>query len=394
MSAPPYDLIVAGAGLAGFAALQALDRVGLGDLRVLLVDEVARRGDDRTWCFWETRPGPFERLVAHHWEALDLHGPDGASRRLRVAPYTYKLIRGGDFFDAMEDWAADRPRLERRTATVSDVRTEGDRAVAEVDGERVEAAFAFDATSVPRDVPPGYHRLLQHFLGWDVVTEAPAFDPGVATFMDFRVPQVDGTCFVYVLPTAPDRALVEFTVFSAETWSREAYETHLRAYLRDRRGLTRYRVERTELGVIPMTDRPFAPTRGSRVHTIGTAGGRTKASTGYTFTRVLRHADELARSWAATGAPSSRPAGRGRHGWMDAVLLRALATGRQDGASFFARLFARNDPRRVLAFLDEDTTWGQELALMSSVDVPLFWRVGAEVSWARLRAARGDSMQP
>jgi lycopene beta-cyclase len=393
VSAPPYDLLVAGAGLAGFAALQALDRVGLGDLRVLLVDEVPRRGDDRTWCFWETRPGAFEGLVAHRWDALDLHGPDGLERRLRVAPYTYKMIRGGDFFDAMEGWVANRPRVERRTARVVDVRTEGDLAVAEVDGERVEASWAFDATAVPRDVPTGYHRLLQHFLGWDLVSEGAAFDPGVATFMDFRVPQVDGTCFVYVLPTATDRALVEFTVFSAETWPREAYEAQLRAYLRDVRGLTRYRVERTEMGVIPMTDRPFPATRGSRVHTLGTAGGRTKASTGYTFTRVVRHAEELAWAWAKAGAPSSRPAGRGRHGWMDAVLLRALATGRQDGARFFTRLFERNDPRRVLAFLDEDTTWRQELALMASVDVPLFWRVGAEVSWRRLRAARGDRLR-
>ncbi len=393
MPAPPYDLLVAGAGLAGFAALQALERVGLGDLRVLLVDEVARRGDDRTWCYWETRPGPFEALVAHRWEALDLHGPDGSGRRLRVAPYSYKLIRGGDFFDAMDAWAGGRPGLERRTAKVVDVRTEGDRAVAEVDGERVEASWAFDATAVPRDVPTGYHRLWQHFLGWEVVTDDVAFDPGVATFMDFRVPQDDGTCFVYVLPTAPDRALVEFTVFSATTWPLAAYEAHLRAYLRDVRGLTRYRVARTELGLIPMTDRPFPATRGPRVLTLGTAGGRTKASTGYTFTRVVRHADELARAWASGGAPASRPAGRGRHGWMDAVLLRALATGRQDGAAFFTRLFERNDPRRVLAFLDEDTTWREELALMASVDVPLFWRVGAEVSWARLRAARGDSMR-
>jgi hypothetical protein len=50
------------------------------------------------------------------------------------------------------------------------------------------------------------------------VTDRPVFDPGVATFMDFRVPQEGGTCFVYVLPTDPRRALVEYTVFSPEVW--------------------------------------------------------------------------------------------------------------------------------------------------------------------------------
>jgi lycopene beta-cyclase len=73
---------------------------------------------------------------------------------------------------------------------------------------------------------------------------------------------------------------------------------------------------------------------------------------------------------------------------MDGVLLRALATGRQDGAEFFSRLLERNPPARVLAFLDEDTSLAQEVALMTSVDVPLFSRVGVEVAWRRWRARR------
>lgn len=387
MTSPKYDLLVAGAGLAGFAALRALDRHGLGDLRVLLVDAAPRRGDDRTWCFWETAPGPFEDLVAHRWDALDVFGPDGAHVPLAPAPYTYKMIRGGDFFDHHERWLDDRPQVERRVGRVAHVRTEGDRAVADVDGERVEAAWALDATAVPQDVPVGYHKLLQHFLGWEVVTERPAFDPGVATFMDFRAPQEGGTCFVYVLPTDPRRALVEYTVFSPEVWPVARYETALRAYL-DARGWGPYRVERTEIGVIPMTDRPFPATRGARVRTIGTAGGLTKASTGYTFTRVVRHADALARGWAAAGAPPVLRAGRPRNALMDAVLLRGLATGRQDGASFFARLFERNPAPRVFAFLDEDTSPIDEVRLMMGVDVPLFWRLGAEVLAARARRQR------
>ena len=386
MTPPRYDLLVAGAGLAGFAALRALERHGLGDLRVLLVDAVPRRGDDRTWCFWETAPGPFEDLVAHRWDGLEVYGPDGVQQRLAPAPYTYKMIRGADFFEHHERWLERRPQVERRVGRVAGVRTEGDRAVADVDGERVEAAWALDATAVPQEVPVGYHKLLQHFLGWQIATARPVFDPGVATFMDFRVPQEGGTCFVYVLPTDPHRALVEYTVFSSEVWPRERYEARLRAYL-EGRGWGGYRVERTEVGVIPMTYRPFPATRGARVRTMGTAGGLTKASTGYTFTRVLRHAEALARGWASAGAPPVLRAGRPRNALMDAVLLRGLATGRQDGASFFARLFARNPAPRVFAFLDEDTTPADEMRLMLGVNVPLFWRLGVEVVGARAAAA-------
>ncbi len=389
MGQRPYDLIVAGAGPAGLALLDALERSGLGDLRALLVDRTASRGDDRTWCFWETRPGPFEHLVAHRWPRLEVHGPDGNApgRQLDIAPYAYKMIRGGDFFAATDAWLAERPHIERLVGEVQGVHTENDRAVAWVDGERFEAAWAFDATRVPLDVPDGYHLLLQHFLGWEIATDEASFDPGVATFMDFRVPQREGTCFVYLLPTSPHAALVEYTVFSPSPWPVAEYEAELRTYLREVRGIDGYTVGRTELGVIPMTDRPFAPRRGERVITIGTAGGKTKASTGYTFQRMTRHARALAEAWARTGAPIVPPPGR-RHDWMDGVLLRALATGRQDGAAFFSRLLERNPPARVLAFLDEDTTLTQEVALMTSVDVPLFWRVGVEVLWRRWRARR------
>jgi len=388
---PPrgYDLIVAGAGPSGLALLDALARVGLGDLRVLLVDRERRRGDDRTWCYWETQAGPFEHLVAHRWPALDVHGPeaDAPGRRLQLAPYTYKMIRGGDFFAATDAWLARRPQVERRVGEVRQLRSEGDRAVAVIDGQEVEADWAFDATRVPLEPVEGYHLLLQHFLGWEITTPDDRFDPGVATFMDFRVPQRDGTCFVYVLPTSPREALVEYTVFSPSVWSREAYEAELRAYLVGVRGIDAYRVGRVETGVIPMTDRPFPARRGDRVITIGTAGGQTKASTGYTFVRVLRHARALAEALARSGRPHL-PARWRRHDWMDGVLLRALATGRQDGAAFFSRLLERNPPARVLAFLDEDTSLAQEVALMAKVDVPLFWRIGAEVAWRRWRSAR------
>lgn len=378
---------MAGAGPSGIALLDALARVGLGDLRVLLVDREQRRGDDRTWCFWETEPGPFEHVVAHRWPALDVHGPDpqAPGRRLELAPYTYKMIRGGDFFAASDAWLAGRPQVERRVGEVQQVRTEGDAAVAIIDGERVEASWGFDATSVSLEHVDGYHLLLQHFLGWEITTSDDRFDPGVATFMDFRVPQRGGTCFVYVLPTSPREALVEYTVFSPSVWPREAYEAELRAYLADVRGIDTYEVGRVETGVIPMTDRPFPARRGERIVTIGTAGGQTKASTGYTFQRVLRHARALAEALARTGRPHLPQRWR-RHDWMDGVLLRALATERQDGAAFFSRLLERNPPQRVLAFLDEDTTLAQEVALMASVDIPLFWRVGVEVSWRRWRA--------
>lgn len=48
---------------------------------------------------------------------------------------------------------------------------------------------------------------------------------------------------------------------------------------------------------------------------------------------------------------------------MDAVLLRALDSGRVDGAAFFAGLFSRVPMERMLRFLDGRTTLREDLAL-------------------------------
>jgi len=389
MACERFDLIIAGAGPAAYALLDALERAQRLPARVALIDRTAARGNDRTWCFWERAPGPFEDLVAHAWPRLYVHGPDAArpGRAIDIEPYVYKMIRAGDFFAAMQARYGAARGVERIVGESQGLVSDAVVARVTVGGRTLEAPYAFDATGVPRGVPAGYHWLWQHFLGLEVRTPHDTFDPGVATFMDFRVPQVEGTCFVYVLPTSAREALIEYTVFSERIWGEAEYLPPLRTYIEGVLRLGAYEVLRTELGAIPMTDRPFPAQRGARVITLGTAGGLTKASTGYTFTRVLRHAQALVDAWVDHGSP--RPVRlSARHHWMDGVLLRTLALNRVPGDTFFTHLFERNPMPRVLKFLDEETSLPEDLALMASVDMPRFAHSALEVTWRRAWHAR------
>ncbi|MDJ0381972.1 lycopene cyclase family protein, partial [Streptomyces sp. G-G2] len=84
-------------------------------------------------------------------------------------------------------------------------------------------------------------------------------------------------------------------------------------------------------------------------------------------------------------APARTAAVHGRRALaMDAVLLRALDTGRVDGASFFAHLFAAVPAERVLRFLDGATAPWEDIGiglrtpllpmLRSLVELPLLPR--------------------
>jgi lycopene beta-cyclase len=193
------------------------------------------------------------------------------------------------------------------------------------------------------------------------------FSIDVATMMDFRVDQGDGVCFVYVLPYSEQEALVECTVFSSAVWQAEEYETRLRAYIHDIIGATEYKITATEVGVIPMTDRVPERLHGPSWFGIGTAGGLTKPTTGYTVSRCVRDATTMIKSYQSTGSFSIPAASHSRFRWYDQLLLRIIRDEPHQVPRILCTLFQRNPIERILRFLDEGTRLQDEIKIFWSL---------------------------
>ncbi|MBM0260392.1 lycopene cyclase family protein [Micromonospora sp. 4G55] len=381
------DLAVVGGGGAGSLLLAALDRHDLRELRIAVVDPVRKRGQDRTWAFWSTPGTDLEPMLSASWREVEVTTPAGR-RRLDLAPLRYAMLRSAPVYERAAE-AERRLGATRVDAAVGALDDDGGSVtVRDADGAALlQARWVLD--SRPR--PPrraGRTSWLQHFRGWWLESPGPVFDPGRAVLMDFRTPQpARGVSFGYVLPVSDRYALVEYTEFSPRRLTDAGYDAALRGYA-DLLGLdlTALRVRQVEDGVIPMTDAPFEGRPSPRVVRLGTAGGATRPSTGFTFSAMHRQADDVARALAAGRAPVPRPAYPRRHRWMDAVALRALDRGAVGGPEFFDRLFDRNPAQRVLRFLDGATTPAEDLAVMRSS--PLLPMTSAVVGDAvgRLRA--------
>jgi lycopene beta-cyclase len=369
------DVAIVGAGGAGLSLVLALERAagraGRSSPSVVVIDPVHRREPDRTWCWWTpTRPEPwFEPLLTAQWPALTVVDRAGTARRLDLGSYRYVMLRSGDLY-AAADAALSRLAGTRKAAAVDTVTDDGDRAVVGLDdGRRIRARWVFDSRpAAPRR--PGSVLLLQHFRGWTVRFDDPVLDPATATLMDFDIAQpARGVAFAYCLPIDRRRALVEYTEFSRERLPPDAYDLALRAYLRRRWDVAPgagARIEAVEDGVIPMTDAPFARRVGRRIFRIGTAGGATRPSTGYTFAAIQRQAESVAADLIDGRVPLPPRAYPRRHLWLDAVLLRALDRGYLSGPDMFGGLFAANPPEPVVRFLDGESSLFEELALMRS----------------------------
>ncbi|MFF3396104.1 lycopene cyclase family protein [Streptomyces sp. NPDC002669] len=398
-SAEESDVIVIGGGAAGLSLAHRLTENGAAAVTVVEPPDGPLRPAERTWCYWAAGVDGLEEAVSASWSVLRLHGADRRPLVVGPAPFTYRMVRSADFERLVHGCLArsDGGRLLR--ATVESVRgvPEGAEVRCTLPGGRtvtLRARRVFDSRPLPA-LPPARTQLLQHFRGWFVRTGTDRFDPSVADLMDFRVPQpAHGLAFGYVLPLAPNRALVEYTEFSGNALTTEAYESALGHYCRDVLELGALTVERAEQGIIPMTDARFPRRAGPAHFRVGTAGGATRAATGYTFAAVQRQSRAIAAALRHGRTTVPAPHGR-RASAMDAVLLRALDTGRIDGPRFFTDLFRRVPAERLLRFLDGATSLREEWGIGLRTPVLPMLRTAAELPFVTRRlqpfARTGDN---
>lgn len=366
-----FDYIITGAGGAGLSLIHHLCLSPLKDKRILIIDKDTKDSNDRTWCFWEQEPGPFEEIVYRAWDKLSFHSQT-YSKAFEIAPFQYKMIRGIDFYRYVQERTIEKSNIVWLQAAVEDISTEGEKVSVKAAGQSFEADWCFNSILFQPINKVKTNYLDQHFKGWVVEMETASFTPDQATLMDFRIPQEGETRFLYVLPIDSRRALIEVAIFSNNILASAEYDQILDQYIKEYISKENYEVTHEEFGIIPMTDYPFTRSEDRVIH-IGTAGGDTKASTGYTFWRMQKHLLQLVDELVKTGVPAIKPTKwQNRFQLYDSTLLRVLEEKKMAGDVLFTHLFRKNSPQRLLRFLNDESNLVEELALMSSVPTPPF----------------------
>lgn len=375
------DVAIVGGGGAGLSLLRQMALHRLSGLTIAVIDPVEHRINDRTWCFWHTATD-LEAVISRSWTQARLIGQDSAKHRLDLTPLRYSMVRSADFYEHVGRISAALD-VRRLIEPVLDIDDGPQHATVHTPHRTVQAQWVFDS----RPADPAKRAgtvLLQHFRGWTLRTHTDMFDPDCPTLMDFSVAQPErGIAFGYTLPLGPRHALVEYTEFSQRRLSSDGYDRALASYIGHD-----VEIESVEDGAIPMTDGPFRRRVGRRIMRIGSAGGATRPSTGYTFAAMQRQSRAIARLLSSGQTPVPPRAYPRRHVWMDAVMLRALD--RLNGPDFLTDLFARNRPERLLRFLDGTTPWWDDLAVMATAPlVPMMGATAADLGFRIRRAMLG-----
>ena len=359
-----YNYIFTGSGLSALMVVfKMIQSQKFNDKTILLIDENSKKTNDRTWCFWEKENGEFDVVVSKKWNSA-LFANEKFRRKLDFQPYQYKMIRGLDFYNHVFGTISKQGNvtfLNKKVINFSDLDS---KVVIKTETESFTCDKLFNSIYNPEIVKSQnkYPLLSQHFIGWFVKTKAEVFNPEQATFMDFSIEQKGNTRFMYVLPTSTTEALLEPTLFSHHLLKKEEYEAEIQLYLK-KLGVSDFEITEKEQGNIPMTCYPFWKYNTKNIINIGSAGGWTKASTGFTFRHTTKKAKKLV-DFLQKNSDFRKFHKKDKFWFYDLLFLDVLDKNNELGSKVFSSLFKKGNPSLVLKFLDHETSYLEDFQVM------------------------------
>lgn len=362
-----YDYIILGAGASGLMlAYRMVQDAFFEDKQILIVDKQKEKGNDRTWSYWENGTGEWDDLLLKQWDTI-YFGSEFVSKTIDITSYRYKTVQSAPFYKMIWSILNECQNITFIEDEVISFRSKNNRVEVEgIKGHYIGDKL-FNSILIDKDYlkQTKYPVLQQHFLGWFIKTEAPVFDDSKATFMDFDIPQKGNTRFMYVLPFTKNYALFEYTLFSKDSLEIPEYELAIKTYL-EKRNITNYTIEEKEFGSIPMTAYNFEQHNSEHILNIGTAGGWTKASTGYTFNKTSKKTKALI-DFLKKETDLSKFSKHTKYRFYDTIFLDVLAHHNETGSKLFSSLFKKANITTIFAFLDEESSFLQDLKIILSV---------------------------
>ena len=366
-----YDIIICGGGITGLLLAKKLtDDIYFKNHKIALIEKEEKNKNDRTISFWEEGKGEWDSIICGSWNNA-IFISDEYESSFKLKPYTYKTIRGIDFYNYFKKKLNKKNNLRIIKDNILNIKSDNSFSYVKTLNNEYTATRVFSSipnleyknqTSIPV--------LQQHFIGWFVKTENLIFDPNKLIFMDFSVPQKGNTRFMYILPFDRNFALVEYTLFSKKTLEKEEYEYNIKKYLEDKNA-GEFEVVEKEAGSIPMTGYNFSKHNKSTLLHIGTSGGWTKASTGFTFKKSINKIEHLIL-YLKSNKPLDKFEYKTKFDFYDLLFLDVLYHHNEKGKSLFSGMFKKNKPQRIFRFLDEKSTFSEDVHLMLSFPIGKF----------------------
>ena len=337
----------------------------------ILIIESSQKDLNKTWCFWDKNNSKWNNFLTKKWSNINFK-TSNVNLNFELGDMTYNMIKSHDFFDTIKRNIKSKMNVEVLYDEVVSIDHVSKNVFVNTKNHSYAASKVFNSIPIfsPYKKNSNLKMLLQHFKGWTIKTKKKCFDDKKATIMDFSIDQKNETRFFYILPVSPNEALIEYTLFSKKVLNDSEYDQEISSYL-EKNGISDYEIKSNEKGVIPMTCFDFAKYNTKNLINIGTAGGWTKPSTGYTFKFIDKISSQLL-SFLETNNDFRKFDIKTRFWYYDRIFLDVLYYQNHLGSYLFERLFIKNKIENIFRFLDNESCILDDIKITLSFPKLLF----------------------
>tara|TARA_B110000971_G_scaffold105705_1_gene108473 strand:- start:2494 stop:3564 length:1071 start_codon:yes stop_codon:yes gene_type:complete len=345
-----FDYIIIGGGCSGLSLAYALEtNNNLKNKSLAIIELRTEYIRDKTWSFWKTVNHNFEDCVMKSWNNFSIN-TSSKSLKLKTKNFPYQTINSELFYKKINNKLLRNKNIQF-FKNINDINTNN--------------SLIFN--SVPKS-GADKSKLWQHFQGIEIETEKNFFDTEIINLMDFNCDQRDNVHFFYTLPFTKNKALVETTWISKlDDNSLRDYDSQIEKYIKDSLGIKNYKISYKEMGAIPLFY-PMYVNENKKIN-IGSVGGMTRLSTGYTFLNIQEHSEYIVKNIDKIKNIKAYTIGK-KYKFLDHVFLKVLEKYPEKMPNIFFKMFV-GSADTVIKFLSNKSNIFEDLLII--LKIPYKW---------------------
>ena len=346
-----FDYIIIGGGCAGLSLAYELEiHEKLRNKTLAIIEPREEYKRDKTWSFWKVATHNFDDCVKKNWENFSVNIP-GKTNYLECKNFPYQSIDSGLFYEKIKN----KLKKNENIFFFKNI-------------EEINKQNSLVFNSVP-NIKKNHLNLWQHFCGVEIKTDNDIFDEKIFNLMDFDCEQRESVHFFYTLPYEKNRALVETTWLSKmNDNSQKDYENQINNYIKNNLKIKNYEITYKEEGAIPLFY-PLNKNEKNKIN-IGTAGGMTRLSTGYTFLNIQEHSKYIRENIDNISNAKKFEIDR-KYQFLDEIFLRVLEKNPEKMSDVFFRMF-KTSPKTVIKFLSNKSNFLEDLSIIFKMPKLIF----------------------
>ena len=338
-----FDYIIIGGGCAGLSLAYELEiHNKLKNKTLAIIEPRLEYKKDKTWSFWKTTDHNFDDCIKKSWQNFSINIPN-KTNYLECINYPYQSVDSSLYYEKINS----KLKQNKNVSFFKDLK-------------EINSNNSFIFNSVP-SIRKDYHNLWQHFCGVEIETQNNFFDDEIFNLMDFDCEQRESVHFFYTLPYSKNKALVETTWLSKmNDNSQKDYDHQIKNYIENHLNLKDYKIIYKEEGAIPL----FYPSYESDKNkiNIGTAGGMTRLSTGYTFLNIQEHSKYIRKNIENIAKTKKYEISK-KYQFLDSIFLKVLQEHPKMMPDIFFKMF-KSSPKTVIKFLSNKSNFLEDLSII------------------------------